>query len=96
MTIRLDGKKMSGDYLMLEVQNIRYIGPNLELHPEADINDGFLDVVMVGAKERNKLKPYLMKTKPKRGSLTVRRARHEISIVKYTQIIVEVQTDGET
>ena len=76
MKIRLDGKKMSGDYLMLEVQNIRYIGPNLELHPEADINDGFLDVVMVGAKERNKLKPYLMKTKPKRDSLTVRRARH--------------------
>ena len=58
MKIRLD-QKMSGDYLMLEVQNIRYIGPNLELHPEADINDGFLDVIMVGAKERNKLKPLL-------------------------------------
>ena len=76
MTLRLDGKKISGDYLMLEVQNIRYIGPNLELHPEADINDGFLDVVLISSKERNKLKPYLTKAKPKRNSLTVRHARH--------------------
>lgn len=76
MTLRLDGKKISGDYLMLEVQNIRYIGPNLELHPEADINDGFLDVVLIGSKERNKLKPYLMRAKPKRNILTVRHARH--------------------
>jgi diacylglycerol kinase family enzyme len=74
--LRLDGKQISGNYLLLEVQNIRYIGPNLEFHREAEINDGFLDVVLVGSKDRNKLKPYFTKSIPKRTSLTVRRARH--------------------
>ena len=74
--LRLDGKEISGNYLLLEVQNIRYIGPNLQFHRGADINDGFLDVVLVGSKDRNKLKPYFMKSTPKRTTLTVRRARH--------------------
>jgi diacylglycerol kinase (ATP) len=29
MTIRLDGKEMSGDYVLLEAMNVRYVGPNL-------------------------------------------------------------------
>jgi diacylglycerol kinase (ATP) len=47
MTIRLDGKDLSGEFIMLEALNIRSVGPNRNLTPKADINDGFLDVVFV-------------------------------------------------
>jgi diacylglycerol kinase (ATP) len=61
ITVRLDGKE-SGDYVLLEAMNVRYIGPNLDLVPRADINYGLLDVVVVGSGERGKLKPYFSKT----------------------------------
>jgi diacylglycerol kinase family enzyme len=69
MTIRLDGKEMSGDYVLLEAMNVRYVRPNLDLVPRADINDGLLDVVLVGSGERGKLKPYFSKSKATRANL---------------------------
>ena len=48
----LDGEKISGKYLMVEVLNTRSIGPRLHLAPGADPNDGFLDVVCVDSKEQ--------------------------------------------
>jgi len=79
MTVRLDGRDVSGDYVLLEALNIRYIGPNLDLVPRADINDGFLDVVFVTKAKRAKLSKYLsdrISGKNSRVSLTVRRGRH--------------------
>jgi diacylglycerol kinase family enzyme len=79
MAVRLDGKDFSGDYLLLEALNIRYIGPNLDLVPRADIKDGLLDVVFVTARERAKLSKRLgdlIKHKPTRPDLLVRRGRH--------------------
>jgi diacylglycerol kinase family enzyme len=79
MTVRLDGKDVSGDYVLLEALNIRYIGPNLDLVPRADINDGFLDVVFVTKNERAKLSRYLshrINGTNSRANLTVRRGRH--------------------
>jgi diacylglycerol kinase (ATP) len=37
MTVRLDGKEMSGDYVLLEAMNVRYIGPNLKANQRAPI-----------------------------------------------------------
>jgi diacylglycerol kinase family enzyme len=79
MTVRLDGRDISGDYVLLEALNIRYIGPNLDLVPSADINDGFLDVVFVTKSERAKLSKYLSNRidgKHSRVNLTVRQGRH--------------------
>jgi diacylglycerol kinase (ATP) len=79
MTVRLDGRDVSGDYVLLEALNIRYIGPNLDLVPRADISDGFFDVVFVTKGERTKLTKYLsdrITRKNSRGNLTVRRGRH--------------------
>ena len=79
MTVRLDGQDLSGDYVLLEALNIRFIGPNLDLVPRADINDGFLDVVLVAKGQRAKLNQYLghrPKRSRSRSSLTVRRGRH--------------------
>jgi diacylglycerol kinase (ATP) len=79
MMVQLDGKDLSGDYVLLEALNIRYIGPNLDLVPQADINDGFLDVVFVTERERTKLSKYLqdrINGKKPRPNLTVRRGQH--------------------
>jgi diacylglycerol kinase family enzyme len=79
LTVRLDGEELSGDYVVLEALNIRYIGPNLDLAPRADINDGFLDVVFVAKREGAALGRYfadLIKRKRARPNLTIRHGRH--------------------
>lgn len=79
MTVRVDGEDVSGEYVLLEALNIRYIGPNLDLVPRANINDGFLDVVLVPTRERAKLGSYiadLTKRKRARPNLTIRRSQH--------------------
>ena len=42
-----DGLDLSGDYLAVEILNIRFVGPNVPLAPDADPSDGLLDVVLV-------------------------------------------------
>lgn len=55
----LDGSDVSGDYLVFEAMNTRFVGPNLFLAPEADTGDGLLDVVMVRDDERALLHEHL-------------------------------------
>ena len=45
--IAADGTDLSGEYVGVEVLNIRFVGPNIPLAPEADPSDGLLDVVLV-------------------------------------------------
>ncbi|KAA0993636.1 diacylglycerol/lipid kinase family protein [Dyadobacter aurulentus] len=54
-----DGKEFSGNYLMIEVMNIRSIGPNLILAPNADPGDGLLEVVLIEETHRNKFESFL-------------------------------------
>lgn len=55
----LDDRDLSGEYVLLEAMNTRYIGPNLFLAPAAEIDDGCLDVVMVTEAERERFEAYL-------------------------------------
>jgi diacylglycerol kinase (ATP) len=55
----LDGKDVSGKYLLFEAMNKRFIGPNLFLAPNAAPGGGMLDLVFVGEKDRKKLARYL-------------------------------------
>jgi diacylglycerol kinase family enzyme len=76
LAVELDGKDLSGEYVLLEAMNIRHVGPNLELAPEADPGDGLLDVVLLRHGERDALSEYLSQCrngKPTPPSLTVRR-----------------------
>jgi diacylglycerol kinase family enzyme len=43
--VTVDGRDLSGEYILLEVMNIKSIGPNLFLAPDADPGDGLFDVV---------------------------------------------------
>ena len=57
--IDADGVDLSGEYIAVEVLNIRFVGPNLPLAPEADPSDGALDIVLVGEADRKPLLAYL-------------------------------------
>jgi diacylglycerol kinase (ATP) len=56
---RLDGKDISGDYLLFEALNIPFVGPNLFLAPDSAQGDGNFDLVMVSDSERERLRQYL-------------------------------------
>jgi diacylglycerol kinase (ATP) len=57
--ITADETDLSGDYLAVEVLNIRFVGPNVPLAPEADPTDGLLDVVVVADADRDGILDYL-------------------------------------
>lgn len=59
-TIVADGVEHTGNYIMVEIMNIRSIGPNLVLAGEADPGDGMFDVVMVSEGSRNKFESFLL------------------------------------
>ena len=57
--VTVDGEDLSGEYLLLEAMNIRCVGPNVCLAPDADPGDGWLDVVLVGPDHRDLLAGHL-------------------------------------
>jgi diacylglycerol kinase family enzyme len=59
LKVELDGRDLSGDYVLLEAMNIRFVGPNLCLAPNANPGDGLLDVVTVTAEQRQQMERYL-------------------------------------
>lgn len=59
LRLRLDGADLSGRYLMVEAMNIRHVGPNLFLAPDADPGDGLLDLVLLTEDRRAEFGRYL-------------------------------------
>ena len=55
----LDDEIVTGDFLILEASNMRFIGPNLDLFPDADPRDGQLDIVSVDFDRRKEWQEYL-------------------------------------
>jgi diacylglycerol kinase (ATP) len=56
--IVLDGRDLSGQYLLVEAMNIRHIGPGLHLAPHADPTDQWFDLVLVTESERKILESH--------------------------------------
>jgi diacylglycerol kinase (ATP) len=67
----LDGRDISGRYLLLEALNVRYVGPNLHLAPDSQPGDGQFDVVLVTEAERDRLLHYLEHWQDNRERLAV-------------------------
>jgi diacylglycerol kinase family enzyme len=59
LEMKLDGKSLSGDYVLFEAMNMEFVGPNLYLAPNLDPDDGLLDVVLVTTAEHEKLQASL-------------------------------------
>jgi diacylglycerol kinase family enzyme len=57
--VNIDGRDLSGRYLLVEVMNIRSVGPTVELAPGASVSDGLFDIVLLGEEERAVLRDYL-------------------------------------
>ena len=57
--LSLDGRQLTGNFLLVEVLNARAVGPNLELAPDASPFDGQLAVVTATADDREVLAAYL-------------------------------------
>jgi diacylglycerol kinase family enzyme len=57
--ILLDAEKISGELLLFEIANIGSIGPSLDLAPDADPSDGFLNVAWVRDEHRKEWLNYL-------------------------------------
>ena len=67
----LDGKDISGRYILLEAINLPYVGPNLHLAHDSRPGDGQLDVVMVTEAERDRLLRYLEQWQDNRERLAM-------------------------
>lgn len=55
ITATLDGRDISGAYVMFEICNVQAVGPNLILAPRATPTDGRFNVVMVTDDDRKRL-----------------------------------------
>jgi diacylglycerol kinase (ATP) len=85
----LDGKDLSGDYLLVEAMNIRSIGPRLALAPEADPGDGLLDVILVSREDAARLRKHL-------ASGTNHRMRHLPELPRHRGRELKMEwTEGE-
>ena len=71
MKATLDGKDISGRYILFETLNILYVGPNLFLAPDSQPGDGSFDVVLVTEGERDRLKNYLLTWQTNRERISV-------------------------
>ena len=72
--VSADGERLDGDYLLVQVLNTPFVGPNLALSPGADPGDGFLDLVLAGEGEREALRA-LLEEDEGGASLPVHRVR---------------------
>ena len=57
--IKADDEIYEGDYLMVEVMNIRSIGPNMVLAPDADTDDAVFDIVLLEEAQREEFAAYI-------------------------------------
>ncbi len=59
--LKFDGVRLKGSFLLIEVMNIQYLGPNLNFAPGADASDGYFDLIMIPEKRRPQMINYLQK-----------------------------------
>jgi len=57
--IEVDDQFITGKFLMIEVMNIRSIGPNLCLSQDSNPGDGIMEVILFGTDDRKRLSNYV-------------------------------------
>jgi diacylglycerol kinase family enzyme len=80
-TLTLDGQRLEDAFLLVEVLNIRSVGPTLVLSGDADPSDGVFSVVMATEDQRGELDAFLsdrVEGRVRPLSLPARRVRHVV------------------
>lgn len=80
LRIRLDDRELPGSLLLVEAMSIRFASPGLLLAPEAEPDDGLLEVVAAEADERQALLDWLSAAPDQLGPELRRRRAARISI----------------
>lgn len=77
--LELDDHDLSGSYIAVEAMNIPFVGPNIPLATDAELDDGELDLVLLREEDRGRLRDYVVgrveSASAVMPSLDVRRAR---------------------
>lgn len=73
--LTLDGRELSGEFLLVEIMNISAVGPGLKLAPDADPGDGLLDVVCLSVDQRAEMTEWLRSPDHLSAPLAVERSR---------------------
>jgi diacylglycerol kinase family enzyme len=76
--ITVDGETSSAEYLLVEIMNVPYIGPQLELSPTSDPSDGYLELVLAQESERDLLLELAANGSIASARLPTRRARNVV------------------
>ena len=58
--VEADGEDVSGPYLLAAAMNTRFVGPTLDLAPDADAGDGRLELLLIREEDREALRDYLV------------------------------------
>lgn len=53
--VEVDGREVSGEYLMLQVMNVSFLGPQLHVSPTSNPSDGELELVLAREEHRDAL-----------------------------------------
>ena len=95
-SLALEGRHFSGDFLLVEILNIRRAGPGVEVAPHASPSDGRFDVVSATADQRPRLLRTLkarLKDKDNVRSMSTRRARR---VHLEVRVPCELRIDDDT
>lgn len=98
-TVTLDGEDLSGDFLLVAAMNIRAVGPNLDLAPDAEVSDGLFDLVLIGEDEREALGAYLnarLQGERPHPGFTVRRGKRVTLAAAGEPVHVDDETETPT
>jgi diacylglycerol kinase (ATP) len=90
----LDDQIVAGNFLLLEIANMGFIGPNLELVPNADPGDGYFDVIWVESAQRKEWRNYL-KARRKGQSEPAPVSARRCQRIVFRQVDVPVHVDGK-
>jgi diacylglycerol kinase (ATP) len=80
LKVSIDGREISAPLLLFEIMNIKQVGPNLLLAPDADPGDDYLDCVFLVESNRENFAKYLT------GLMAGKQVTLPVDIVKGKQI----------
>tara|TARA_R110002020_G_scaffold133131_7_gene297135 strand:- start:2958 stop:3851 length:894 start_codon:yes stop_codon:yes gene_type:complete len=85
-TLNINGDTINGSFLLIEVMNIKSIGPTLNIAPSAKVDDGYFDLVLIREEGRDLLLKYLNDLLEAKLSSEILRNFAEIIAVKNLSI----------